>query len=126
MSHPTLDSQLDLLEAQFQELGGSLIAGNPELLQAAGARFQQLTVELIQMADQVGRIQLDSPSRARRIRALSSGLGILRENLLRQSAYVDHALAVVVPATQQKATYAGSRAYGSPIRQSGAFSVLSA
>ncbi len=126
MSHSTLDIQLDLLEAQIQELGGSLIAGNPELFQTAGARFQQLAVELIQMADQVGRVQLNSPSRARRIRALSSGLGALRENLLRQSAYVDHALAVVVPATQQKATYAGTRAYGSPIRQSGAFSVLSA
>jgi hypothetical protein len=126
MSHSPLDGQLDQVEAQIQELGSCLIAGDPDLLLAAGAKFQQLTVELMQMADQVGRIQLNSPSRTRRIRALSSGLGALRENLLRHSVYVDHALVLLVPATQQKATYAGVRAYGSPVRQSGAFSVLSA
>ena len=126
MSNISIDSQLDLLDAQIKELGTSLIDGTPELLQAASAKFQQLAVELIQMADEVGRGQLNIPQRARRIRALNSALTTVREGLLRQAAYADHALAQVVPATQHKATYAGARAYGGPIRQSGAFSVLSA
>jgi len=126
MSHSSFDHQLDLLEFQLQELGASLIDGNPALLQAASTKLQQLAVDLIQMADEFGLPQLRAPGLARRIRALSSGLASVRENLLRQSAYVDHALALVVPATQQKSTYAGARTYGSPIRQSGAFSVLAA
>jgi hypothetical protein len=126
MTHFSFDQQLDLLESQLQELGGSLIAGDSALLQAASTKLQQLAVDLIQMADAPGRTQLRRPDSARRIRALSAGVATVRENLLRQSAYVDHALALVVPATQQKSTYAGTRTYGGPIRQSGAFSVLSA
>ncbi len=126
MSNISIDSQLDFLDAQIKELGASLIDGNPELLQAASAKFQQMAVELIQMADEVGRSQLNRPGRARRIRMLSSSLATVREGLLRQSAYVDHALSLVVPATRHTATYAGARTYGGPIRQSGAFSVLSA
>ena len=126
MSNISIDSQLDLLDAQIKELGTSLIDGTPELLQAASAKFQQLTVELIQMADEVGRGQLNIPQRARRLRALNSALTTVREGLLRQAAFTDHALAQVVPVTQNKATYANARSYGGPIRQSGAISVLSA
>lgn len=126
MTHTTFDQQLDLLESQLRELASSLIDGNPALLQLASAKLQQFAVDLIQMADEYGRAQLRTPALARRTRALSVGLSTVRENLMRQSAYVDHALALVVPATRQKSTYAGSQTYGSPVRQSGAFSVLSA
>lgn len=126
MTHFSFDHQLDLLESQLQELGSSLIASDAALLQTASTKLQQLAVDLIQMADAMGRTQLRSPDFARRIRSLSAGVASVRENLLRQSAYVDHALALVVPATQQTSTYAGTRTYGGPIRQSGAFSVLSA
>ena len=126
MTHFSFAHQLDLLESQFQELSDILIAGDPALLQAASTKLQQLAVDLIQMADVMGRTQLRNPDSARRIRALSADVASVRENLLRQSAFVDHALALVLPATQQKSTYAGTRTYGSPVRQSGTFSVLSA
>lgn len=126
MSHFSIHHQLDMLESQLRELAASLVGGNPDQLQHASAKIQQLAVELIQMADVAGRAQLRTPVFSRRVRALSIGLTTVRENLLRQSAYVDHALTLVVPQTREKATYPGARAYGGPVRQSGAFSVLSA
>lgn len=126
MSHVSFDHQLDMLESQLKELGAILVDGSPDQLHMASTRIQQLAVDLIQMADAVGRAELSAPVFSRRIRALSNGLTTVRENFLRQSAYVDHALALLVPETSQMATYPGARAYGGPVRQSGAFSVLSA
>ena len=126
MLHISLDDQLDLLEERFEALAGTLIDGNPDWVQSASASLQLLAVELVQMLDANGRAQLRVPGRSHRIRALASGLATVRENLFRQSAYVDRALELIVPATQQKSTYSGNRAYGGPVRQSGAFKVLSA
>jgi hypothetical protein len=126
MSHPSIDTQLSLLESQLKELGVSLMTGNPVAVQAGGAILQRLAVELVHMADGVGRDQLALPLRALRVKALASSVATLREALLRQMAYVDRALEIVVPVTREKATYAGGGAYGQPVRQSGAFSVLAA
>ncbi len=126
MSHYSIHHQLDALENQLKELGDSLVGGDSDQLCIASTKMQQLAVGLIQTADMVGRSQLRTPAISQRIRTLSNGLTTVRENLLRQSAYVDHALAMVVPQTQQRTTYPGARAYGGPVRQSGTFSVLSA
>lgn len=126
MSFSSLDSQLDLLESQFVELSASLVNGRPDELLASSARLQRLAVELVQLSGSQGRAQ---PKRAQaivRIKALASGMANLRENLLRQMAYVDRALEIMVPATRNKSTYNGGGAYGQPVRQSGAFSVLAA
>ena len=125
MSVITLDYQLDLLELQFTEVASALVDGNPDAVQSAGARLQQLAVGLVQMADEVGRNRLTAPLRAQRIKALAKRLPALRENLLRRAAYVDRALEVVVP-TPPRSTYVGRNTYGSAMRQSGAFNVLSA
>ena len=126
MSLTTIDSQLDLLEERFNTLAGALIDGNAESLQAASASLQLLAVELARMLAAGGEGRLVQSACSHRIRSLTAGLAVVRENLLRQSAYVDRALELIVPATQQKSTYAGSRTYGGSIRQSGAFKVLSA
>jgi hypothetical protein len=127
MSSSSLDIQLDLLESQLGELSASLVEGNAPGLQDASMRLQPLVVELVRLADAVGRQALGQQGRLIRLRKLSAALGMVRENLARQAAYVDQALALVVPGAQPKSTYAGSnRGYGSPVRQSGAFSVLSA
>ena len=126
MSHASLDIQLALLESQLKELGASLMAGNPTAVQAGGAVLQRLAVEFFHMANGVGRDQLASPHRALKIKALASNMAAMRETLLRQMAYVDRALEIVVPMTRDKATYAGGGAYGQPVRQSGAFAVLAA
>lgn len=126
MSHISLDTQLDLLESHFETLAASLIDGSPDAVQSSSVTLQRLAVELIQMADSVGRVQLGSPNRMRRVKALASGIADLRKNLLRQMAYVDRALEVVVPATREKATYSGGATYGQAARQSGAFKGLAA
>ncbi len=121
-----LDTQLDLLESQFSALAASLMDGRPEAFLAGGAGLQRLAVELSQMVNGMGHAELKSSRRTQRVKALAGGIANLRENLLRHMAYVDRALEIVVPATRDKTTYAGSGAYGQPVRQSGAFSVLAA
>ncbi len=127
MQSSKLDTQLDLLESQFQALAASLLDGRSDAFLSGGAVLQRLAVEMAQMANGLGRAELTSPRRMLRIKVLASGIANLRESLLRQMAYVDRALEIVVPATRDKATYAGGGgAYGQPVRQSGALSVLAA
>jgi len=126
MPHTSIDFHLDILEERFNVLSAALIDGSAETLQSASASLQLLAVELVQILDVQGRTQIDDSARSRRIRSLSFGLSVVRENLLRRSAYVERALELIVPATHQKSTYAGRRTFGGPILQSGAFSVLAA
>lgn len=126
MPSTPLDTQLDLLESQLNALSLILVDGHPDALQSGSAALQRLAVDLVQVTAGKGLEQLKQPRQRRRVRVLATGIATLRENLLRQMAYVDRALEIVVPATRDKATYAGSGAYGKPIRQSGAFSVLAA
>ena len=126
MSNHSLDAQLDRLDERFQALAASLTGGSPDQVQLASQQFQLLAVALVQALDSASRRALASPQRMRRIQLLAVGLASVRENLLRQSAYVERALEVVMPTARQKSTYAGNQTYGGPARQSGAFSVLSA
>lgn len=127
MLTPDFDNQICLLEAQFRDVSAALLDGDPVAMQSNSVTLQGLAVGLAHMVDQAGgRNQLNSSGHLRRINALSSGMVALRENLLRQSAYVERALEVLVPATRQKSTYAGGGVYGSPIRQSGEFTAFAA
>jgi|GEM_PF-909585 hypothetical protein len=127
MSHSPLDIQLDLLDKQLLQLSERVVDGNAVGLQEVCLQLQPLAVELMRLANAAGRDVAGQRGRLNRLRGLSARLGMVRDNLARQAAYVDHALALVVPGTQQKGTYAGAtRGYGGPVRQSGAFSVLSA
>lgn len=126
MPNASLDTQLELLEFQLNALSARLLAGSPDEWVSGSAALQRLAVDLIQMTGGKGLEQLRQPRQRRRVQVLATGMANLRENLLRQMAYVDRALEIVVPATRDKSTYAGSGAYSQPVRQSGAFSVLSA
>jgi hypothetical protein len=124
MAHTSIDSQIDLLEERFNLLAATVVDGSPDVLQSVSASLQLLAVELKQMLEAGGRDQLDVSGRASRVRSLAAGLSTVREGLLRQCAYVDRALELIVPGMQKKSTYPGSNAYGAPVRQSGAFAVL--
>lgn len=128
MPTPTLDEQLEVLEAQLNQLKAGLLEGNPAAVQAMGAAFQRLSIEFAQFAGSVGRTQLNSPQRIRKIKSLMAGMAALRENLMRQIAYVERALSIVLPKTPEKSTYgSGSTgAYGTPGRRSGTFSGFTA
>lgn len=126
MSTSHLDIQLEQLESQCNALQASLLSGNAAALQTGGTALQRLAVEFSQMAANAGLGQLDVPSRTQKIKAIASGIAMLREGLLRQLAYTERGLEIVLPATRDKATYATGGAYGSPVRQSGSFSFFSA
>lgn len=126
MLSSALDAHLDRLESEFKALAACLIDSQPEGLVAASATLQRLSVELARMAGAAGQMRLKSSPQLPRIKALAAGIANVRENLLRQMAYVGRALEIVVPATRDKSTYAGGGAFGQPVQQSGAFSVLSA
>jgi hypothetical protein len=126
MSLISLEQQLDLLERKFNEVSSALVDGNPEIVQSTCAGLQQLAVDFVQIAEDVGRTQLSSSALALRIQALSQGLPALRAALSRRTIYVEQALQLVVPATQ-KSTYAKSEGrFGAGFRQSGQLKVLSA
>lgn len=125
MSFTSLEQQFDLLEQQFNEVSSALVDGDPVAVQASSAALQQLSVDFVEIADELGRGCLAPAHLALRLKALAEGLPTLRENLLRRSAYVDRALQLVVPATQN-ATYAKTAGpYGSGVRQSGKLKVIS-
>jgi hypothetical protein len=126
MSFISLEKQLDLLEQQFNEVSSALIDGDPVLVESSSVALQQLAVDFLLIADELGRGSLAPAHLALRVKALSVGMPTLHANLLRRSFYVDRALQLVVPATQTT-TYSGTTSpYGSGARQSGQFKVLSA
>jgi hypothetical protein len=126
MSHEHLDTHLDMFEMQLNDLSACLIDADPQAVQAASARLQQVTVDFFHRLDPQSRSYLGEKSRIHRIKALAASLARVRESLLRHSAYVDRSLELVIPASTRKSTYAGSATYGGPVRQSGAFKVLAA
>lgn len=119
MSHLSLEQQLDRVERQFNVLSCALIDGNPEAVQSASALLQQLCVHFVQMVDEVGRYNTAAGPLLPRIQALAAGMPVLRENLLRRSAYVERALQLVVPTTQKTTYAANAGPYGSGLRPSG-------
>jgi hypothetical protein len=127
MSFTSLEKQLDLLEQQFNEVSSALIDGDPVLVESSSAALQQLAVDFLQIADELGRGSLAPAHLALRVKTLAVGLPTLHANLLRRSFYVDRALQLVVPATQAP-TYsaASTNPYGNGVRQSGQFKVMSA
>ncbi len=126
MENLSLHDHIDRLEERVNLLAASVVDGNPELLQSVSGDLQSLAIELKHLLEANVRNQLEASGLAARVRLLAAVLASVREGLFRQSAYVDRALELIVPHMQQKSTYPGSKAYGAPVRQSGAFSVLSA
>lgn len=121
MSPSVLEQQLDQLESACNAASLALSEGDPAAVQAASSTLQQLAVDVLQLLSSANRPTQNLESAILRIRALSNALPALRENLLRRSAYVDQALALVIP-SMQKTTYAKSGGiYGAAAPQSGAF-----
>ena len=121
----TLEQQLSLLEAQLKAVSGAVIAADPQDLHSTSATLQQLAVEFLQLHNGYGANRLDAPHLTLRLQALGQGMSMVRESLLRRSAYVERALAVLAP--QAQATYAdNSGPYGGVARTAGNFKAFSA
>jgi len=119
--------QLDLVEQKFNEVSALLSAGDTTRMEAGSAALQALAVELMQaLTTPKGRQHLRTPEVVARIREVSAGIGLLRDNLARRSALVQQALSIVVP-VEGKSTYAAPASlYGQPVQQSGIVKYLAA
>jgi hypothetical protein len=126
MSFTSLEYQLDLLERQFNEVSSALIDGDPVAVESNCLALQQLAVDFVQIADELGQSSLDAGHLTIRIQALAEGLPTLRQNLLRRSSFVERALELLVPAMQQTTYSKNPSPYGKGVQQSGQFKVFSA
>jgi hypothetical protein len=127
MSLTTAEQQLNRLEAQFQAVSDALLAADPEDLHSSSAALQQLAVEFLQLRNEGGFHSVNASQLELRLQGLAQGMLMVRESLLRRNAYVERALAVLVPQAQAKTTYSDSSApYGSAVRVSRQFKGLAA
>jgi hypothetical protein len=100
-------------------------AGDLPGIEASSPALQQLAVGLLQMAPGLQRGDVQSRKRAVRLSALSMKLNTIREGLVRQGAYVERALQVVMPSAALT-TYQDGGPYRTVARPSGSFQVRAA
>lgn len=126
MSQQSLVGLLDLVEQQFNEVSVVLVSGDPAAIQQACEALQQVSVQLMLLLERRDFAHQLTQAVGLRMQSVAQGIAVLRAQLIRRSAVVDQALAVVVP-TESQATYGkASSPYGAVTRQSGAFKVLAA
>ncbi len=121
---------LDQIEASLEQMDLALRQSNSQLLLRASSDVQRFALALPQLLQQT-RPGADK-STQQRVLQLAGALGLRREAVFRHTAMVQRALAALVPASQENATYAPAvgrlsrRPYGSVGRQSGEFRSLTA
>lgn len=131
MSSTHLEHYLDHVEQCFSEAAQALASGQPTEAASACEALQQIAIAFLQASDEAGRYTLATPALNKRIQALVLAFPQLQEALRRNAAYVERALATVVP-TEKPSTYAGNQGlasagpYGSAMRQTGSFTYLAA
>jgi hypothetical protein len=124
--HTPTSKQLDLVEQQFSQVAAFLACGDALGLQTASSALQNLSVDLSRLLHAPNTSRAVQTATRQRLKEMAAGLQIVRDNLSRQAAYNQQALAVVVP-TPAKSTYSGgSSVYGSVARQAGVQRYLSA
>jgi negative regulator of flagellin synthesis FlgM len=78
MSFSSLEHQLDCLERQFNAVSSALVTGDPVSVESSSAVLQQLAVDFVQIADEMGGASLNTRHLASRIQALAQGMLVLR------------------------------------------------
>lgn len=122
----TLQSHLDLVEQQFNKVAVIFASDDTASMAQASNALQALAVDLVQLIGPAERLRGAPLADIERIKALASGMSLLRDNLSRRAAYVHQALTIVVP-TEPKSTYSNAGSpFGGVIQQSGQFKVLAA
>jgi hypothetical protein len=127
MSELVLDPYWARVEARFRAISVALSEGNPESLNEEAAALQQLAVDLQAFLNSGGTLARMSPALLQRMQELLALMPVLRDALYRRSAYVDQALATLVPVAAE-ATYGsgGNAKYGVIPKQSGTLKTVAA
>ena len=127
VSSTQVETALQAAELSQQAVAKALLAGQPDLLEAAAAELQRAASALSDAVLQAnGAIHLHAPLRLRVV-TVARSLAMYREACLRRTAVVARSLQSILPGAPGAPTYGNSTGpYGSTTRQSGAFNVLSA
>ena len=125
-----IESVLAKVEICFNDVSAALVSGEPIALEAASAALRQAAIDFSGLFDGLADQDRNNPGLVARLAKIGSGLAAQRESLIRRTALVDLALNTLVPATRtgtySKSAGPNNGSYGSPVKQTGAFKVLSA
>ncbi len=117
---------MERVEQQLLVVRTALLGNEPAVLETSTQNLQLLVTELFRCYEQSKKAGLSTKHLNLRMKELSAALTLVRENLLRKSAFVDQALQIMFP-DNAPSTYAHkSGPYGSAMRKSGKFGGYSA
>lgn len=126
MTSIVFEDLLDKVQQQVVIVRDVLLVNDPAQLESSAQRLQLMVADLYRMHEQLVKAGQSPKKLTLRMKELSAALTLLRESLLRKSAYVDQALKIILPENPD-ATYAPkSGPYSSGLRKSGKFGGYSA
>lgn len=126
MTNERIEIPLERVEFFFNAVSTALLDADPVRLESAAVGLRQASVELSAVLGSDASAASIRSGLDARIKAISSGLSVQRESLIRRSVVVDRALGVIVPVTRPGTYSRTSSPYGSGPRSSGEFRTISA
>ena len=126
MTNELIEIPLARVEFFFNAVSTALLDADPVKMESAAVGLRQASVELSAALGSGSSAASNRSSLDARIKAISSGLSVQRENLIRRSVMVDRALGVIVPVTRPGIYSRTSGPYGNGPRSSGEFRTISA
>lgn len=124
-----VEEALSRIELCASKVSAALVSGEPLALTAASGALQQAMLELSGVIHSLAPAERKNKELKFRLKRLSTCMAAQRESLIRRTALVGRALNEMVPATCNT-TYAKTAGpvgpYGSALRQTGSFKVLTA
>lgn len=129
LSHQ-VESALQQLELRSTAVAQALGGSDPIGLELASTQMRAVAVAFAEFVQGLSATDRLDPQLLLRLKDMGRVMAAHRQSLARRAVTVDRALGVLVPSATRTPTYghAGRKtaAYGSPVRQSGAFTVLAA
>jgi hypothetical protein len=95
-----IENSLSDIEAQLQEVEAALMATDPLTLEQAARRLREAVIACSQLMEDAGASASWPESMARRMQALATRLGLLREQLARVQALTERQTAALLPPVQ--------------------------
>ncbi len=121
-----IEKALSQVENHFDDVSIALVSGEPLALFSASEALRQAALGLSDLLQNLSPSELGSTKLKSRLRALSDGMLVRRESLIRRTVMVERALHSIVPSAQGTDYVGSSRLYASVGKQTGAFKVLAA
>ena len=119
MAATPFEDLLDKVQQQMVVVRDALLANDPVLLESQSQRLQVMVTDLFRTHEQLVKMGKSPKKLGLRMKELSASLTLLRESLLRKSAYVEQALKLILPENPDTTYAPKSSPYGTGLRKSG-------